>query len=32
MDEYKQNNCVKAGNHHVIRSSASFEKQVLIFS
>jgi len=32
MDEYKQPDCVKAGNHHIIRPSASFEKQVHIFS
>jgi len=32
MDEYKQSNCAKPGNHYVIRPSASFEKQVHIFS
>jgi len=31
-EEYKQSDCIKAVNHYVIRSSASFEKQVHIFS
>jgi len=31
MDEYKQSNCVKAGNHYVIRP-ASFEKQAVAYA